>query len=209
MATSGTIKLIPSSYSLSNTNTSYISIEDASNMYSDTSSTTYATVNNNRSGSTTSYYCYIRGFDFTLLPEHAEVTSFTIRLKGYQSGCNTGTNYRPILCNNTTTISNTYANSLGTSVDTVTFANGSLTWNTMSGYGSNFGIRVCVRRNDGNTAAAAYIYGAEIEVSYIIPEYYTVTAVSNIPNISITPTANISIPVISNIIQHLHPHGNI
>jgi hypothetical protein len=158
-------------------------------MYSNTDSTTYAVVNNNRSGSTTSYYCYIRGFNFNSLPENAEVSSFTIKLKGSQSGCNTGNNYRPILCNNTTTISNTYANALGTSVGTVTFSNGSLNWTTLSGYGSNFGIRVCVRRSDGNTAALANIYGAEIEVTYVVPNYYNVTATSIVPNIDVTPAS--------------------
>ena len=57
-----TIRLIPSTYSLSSTNTSYISISNASNMYTNIDSTTYATVNHNRAR-TTSYYIYVRGYD--------------------------------------------------------------------------------------------------------------------------------------------------
>lgn len=61
-----TIRLIPSTYSLSNT--SYLSISNASNMYTNTDSTTYATVNHTRNYSTTSYYIYVKGFNFDDIP---------------------------------------------------------------------------------------------------------------------------------------------
>ena len=72
-----TIRLIPSAYSLSNT--SYLSVSNASNMYDNTDSTTYATVTNSRT-STTSYYIYLKGFNFDDIPSNATVNSFTVKL---------------------------------------------------------------------------------------------------------------------------------
>lgn len=120
-----TARLVPSTSAVSNS--TYLSIANASNMYTNTDSDTYATITNSRT-STTSYYAYLRGFNISgSIPSYATVDSFTVKLKGYQSGCNTGTSYRPQLCNNTTAITNTYANALGTSSSTVTFANSTLT----------------------------------------------------------------------------------
>lgn len=66
-----TLRLTPSTYQFSNT--TYLSISNASNMYENTDSDTYATITNNQTG-TTSYYLYIRGFDFSQLPSEAVVT---------------------------------------------------------------------------------------------------------------------------------------
>ena len=78
-----TIRLIPSTYYLSNS--SYLTVSNASNMYTNTDSTTYATIQNTRS-SNSSYYIYIRGFNFDDIPSNAIVSDFTIRLKGNYSG---------------------------------------------------------------------------------------------------------------------------
>ena len=79
-----TIKLVPSTYYLSNSY--YLSVSNASNMYDDTDSTNYATITNSRT-STSSYYIYIRGFNFTDVPENAVVSDFTIRVKcNYSNG---------------------------------------------------------------------------------------------------------------------------
>lgn len=166
-----TIKLTPSTYQLSNT--SYLQITDPSNMYTDVSSNTYATIQNNQSG-TTSYYTYIRGFNFDAVPDGAIINSFTIRLRGYQSGGSTSTSYRPYLVNNTTTLTGT-CSVLTTSVQTVEFSGLSADWETIKGYGSNFGIRVNCRRASKSTTAIFYIYGAEIEVNYTIPEPRSIT----------------------------------
>ena len=56
-----TIRLIPSAYTLSST---YLSVSNDTNMYTNIDSTTYATVNHTRNYSTTSYYIYIKGFNF-------------------------------------------------------------------------------------------------------------------------------------------------
>ena len=85
-----TVRLVPSTYYLSNT--TYLSISNAANMYANTDSTTYATVTNSRT-STTSYYLYIRGFNFNAVPSDAIVSDISIKLKAYHSGGNTSTIY--------------------------------------------------------------------------------------------------------------------
>lgn len=160
-----TATLIPSTYYLSS---SYLSITNADNMYTDTSSTTYATLTNTNA-STSYYYCYIRGFNISDIPADAEVSSFTVKIRGRASGAYNSSLY---LCNNTTTISNATATQLPNSstVTTRTFSNGSLTWANIVSYGSNFGIRINCRRNAKNTQSYYYIYGAEIDVTYTVPE---------------------------------------
>lgn len=172
MATA-TVRLVPSSYTLSNT--SYLTISNASNMYTNVDSTTYAQITHNRA-STTAYYLYIHNFNFSAIPADAEVTSFTVKIRALESGLSTSSSYRMSLYNNTTSISNTTATaSLSTSATTFTFPNGSLTWATLKGYGNNFRIRVPLRRNSQNTSGYVRVYGAEIEVTYTIEEPRTIT----------------------------------
>lgn len=157
-----TIRLVPSTYSLSNSN--YLNVSNAANMYTNTDSTTYATINNTQSG-TTSYYIYIKGFNFNDIPAGATINSWTVKLKASQSGGNTSTNYSPKLCNNTSQITST-CSVITTSVQVLTFTGVSTAWDTIVGYGSNFGIRINCRRASRNTAASFNIYGVEILVDY-------------------------------------------
>ncbi len=159
-----TATLVPSTYYLSS---SVLSMSNAENMYTPVSSTTYATLTNT-DASTSYYYCYIRGFNISDIPSNAEVSSFTIKLRGRASGAYNSAMY---LCNGTTTIANATATQLpnSSSAATRTFANGSLTWANIVSYGSNFGIRVNCRRNAKNTQSYYYIYGAEIGVTYEVP----------------------------------------
>lgn len=165
-----TVKLTPSTYYLSNSN--YLSVSSASNMYADTDSTTYATVTNSRT-STSNYYIYIRGFDFSQVPSDAIVSDIAIRLKAYHSGGNTSTIY----CYDGTTqvAAAGSATALTTSATVKELTNTTVDWDTLSGYGSDFGIRINCRRSSKNTTAHVYIYGAEIEVAYTVPVYHTVT----------------------------------
>lgn len=165
-----TIKIVPSTYYLSNS--SYLSVSNASNMYDDTDSTNYATVTNSRT-STSSYYIYIRGFNFDDVPSNAVVSDINIRLKAYHSGGNTSTIY---CYDGTTQVSSAgSATALTTSATVHEFTNVSIEWNTLKGYGSDFGIRINCRRSSRNTTSHIYIYGAEIEVTYTIPNPRTVT----------------------------------
>ena len=181
-----TIRLIPSTYAVSST--SYLSVSNASNMYANTDSTNYATITNTNA-STSSRYLYLRGFNFSSIPSDAVVNSFTVKIKGYESGLATSTSYAPRLANGTSALSNTTASTnFGTSTKTITIPTGSLTWDQIvNTYGSNFTIMVYVRRNSRNTTGYFYCYGAEIEVTYTIPVTYNVTVTNNT---SATVTSN-------------------
>lgn len=136
-------------------------------MYTPVSSTTYATLTNTNA-STSYYYCYINGFNISDIPANADVSSFTVKLRGRASGAYNSAMY---LCHGTTTITNATATQIpnSSSASTRTFANGSLTWADIAGYGSDFGIRINCRRNAKNTQSYYYIYGAEIDVTYTVP----------------------------------------
>lgn len=178
-----TIRLIPSTYYLSST--SYLSISNASNMYANTDNNSYATVTNSRT-STTSYYIYLRGFNFDDIPEGAIVNSFTVKLKARESGVSTSTSYKPYLANGTSTI-NGSCDVITTTVSTNTFTGISADWDTIKGYGNNFGIRINCRRASRNTTSYMYLYGAEILVDYTMPVYYDVT-ISNSTSATVTAT---------------------
>ena len=161
-----TARLIPSTYYRNNS--SYVTVTNPSNMYTNTDSTTYATVQNTRNSTSNTYYCYVRGFNFSDIPSNAVVSAFSVKIKASESNLSTSSSYRMSLYNGTTSISNTtVTSSLSTSATVFTFPIPStLTWDTLKGYGSNFGIRVPLRRSSTSASSYAYIYGAEIEVTY-------------------------------------------
>ena len=163
-----TIRLIPSTYSLSNTD--YLSISNASNMYTNIDSITYATVNHTRSR-TTSYYIYVRGFNFDDIPADAIINSATVKVKAKVTSAGS---YAPALYNNTTSLNQNLSGNIGTTTTTSTVDITS-NWETYKGYGSNFGIRLRLNRSSRNTASSMNIYGAEILVDYTIPTYYTIS----------------------------------
>lgn len=169
-----TIRLVPSTYAVSNT--SYLSVSNASNMYTNTDSTTYATITNTYA-STSSRYLYLRGFNFDDIPSAAVINSFTVKIKGYESGLATSTSYAPRLANGSSAISNTTASTnFGTSTTTITIPTGALTWQQIVNYDDDFTIMVYVRRNSRNTTGYFYCYGAEIEVTYTVPDPRTITS---------------------------------
>ena len=170
-----TIRLVPSTYAVSST--SYLSVSSGSNMYTNVDSTTYATITNTNA-STSSRYLYLRGFNFDDIPSGATINSFTIKIKGRESGLSTSTSYAPRLANGTSALSNTTASTnFGTSASTITIPTGSLTWSQIvNTYGSNFTIMVYVRRSNRNTTGYFYCYGAEIDVTYTLPNPRTITS---------------------------------
>ena len=167
-----TARLIPSTYSLSNTS---LTVSNADNMYANTDSTNYATVGTT---SNSSRYIYVKGFNFGSIPSNARVTSFTIKYKANESGMSTSTSYRPRICNNTTTITGDSV-VISTSVNTYSFTNVTATWDTISGYGSNFSVRLTARSSSNGTQSYLYIYGVEIEVNYDVPCTVTSTLTGN------------------------------
>ena len=156
-------------------------------MYSNTDDTSYATVTNSRA-STSSYYIYLRGFNFSAIPEGAIVNSFTIKLRARESGVSTSSSYKPYLANGTTAI-NGSCNAITTTDTTLTFTGITADWDTIVGYGSDFGIRINCRRASRNTTGYVYIYGAEILVDYTMPVYHTVTVNGN----NVTPSGATSV----------------
>lgn len=154
--------------------TSYLSVSNASNAYTNTDSTTYATVNNTYA-STTNRYVYLRGFNWSAVPSDAIINSFRILLKASESGGTTSSSYRPVLCKGTSTYSNAYCSAITTSVSVHEFSF-TQDYATFRDDGEEFGIRINCRRGSRNTAASFQIYGAEIEVDYTVPDPATVTS---------------------------------
>ncbi len=167
-----TIRLVPSTYYLSSS--SYLSVTNAANMYNNTDNTNYATVYNSRA-STSSYYIYLRGFNFDDIPANAIINSFTVKLKARESGVSTSDSYKPYLANGTSAI-NGSCSAITTTEAVHEFTGVSADFDTIRGYGDNFGIRINCRRASRNTAGYVYIYGAEIEVDYTVPDPATVTS---------------------------------
>lgn len=180
-----TMRLVPSTYYRNNS--SYVTVTNPSNMYTNTDSTTYASVQNTRNSTSNTYYCYLRGFNFSDIPSDAMVSGFTVRIKANESYMSTSSSYRMSLYNGTSSIgSTTVTSSLSTSVQTFTFPIPStLTWETIKGYGSNFGIRIPLRRSSTSSSSYVYVYGAEIEVTYTVPVYHSVT-ISNSTSATVT-----------------------
>ena len=166
-----TIRLTPSTHYLSSTN--YLSVSDASNMYDNTDNETYATVTNSQTG-TTSYYIYLRGFNFSSLPAGVIINSFTVKLKARESGISTNSSYAPKLCHGTSQITST-CSEISSTASVHTFTGVSADWEDIVGYGSDFGIRINCRRSNRNTTGHMYIYGAEILVDYTVPVYHNIT----------------------------------
>lgn len=171
-----TIRLVPSIL-YNAAGTSYLSVSNASNAYTNTDSTTYATVDNTYA-STTNRYVYLQGFNFDDIPTGAVINSFSIKLKASESGGTTSSSYRPVLCKGTSTYSNAYCNAITTSA-TVHEFEFTQDFETFRDDGDEFGIRINCRRGSRNTAASFYIYGAEIEVNYTIPNPCTITTTLN------------------------------
>lgn len=154
--------------------TSYLTVSNASNAYTNTDSTTHATVNNTYA-STTNRYIYLQGFNWDAVPSDAIINSFRILLKASESGGSTSSSYRPVLCKGTSTYSNAYCGAITTSATVHEFSF-TQDYATFKDDGADFGIRINCRRGSRNTAASFQIYGAEIEVDYTIPNPATVTS---------------------------------
>lgn len=180
-----TIRLVASNYGRSNTN--YVTVTDAENMYNNTDhSSSYATLRG-RAGrsSNNTYYAFINGFNFGAVPSNATVTGFTIKIKAYRGSYQaTGnTNYRISLASQasnsykigSTTLSEDITTSTSGAVYTI--PTGTLTWSQIVDYGSGFSIDIPLRNSSTTNTnyPYVYVYGAEIEVTYTQPNPRTIT----------------------------------
>lgn len=166
-------RITASAYTLSST--TYLTVTNPERLYKNTDNESYATITNTRA-QTTAYYIYINGFNFDAIPDNAIVNSFTVKVKAKQTGVSTSTTYRPYLYNGTSSYLTGNCDVITTSVQTLEFTGVTDDWETIKGYGRNFCIRLCNRRNSRNTTSYLYVYGAEILVDYSISTPYDITA---------------------------------
>ena len=180
-----TMRLVASQYSVSNGN--YVVVSDPDNMYNNTDHTSNYASLRGRAGrnSNSTYYAFIHGFNFGDIPSQATVTSFKVKIKAYRNSymATGNTNYRISLASQpsnsykigNTTLSEDITND--TSGEVYEIPTGNLTWNTLSGYGSDFSIDVPLRNNSTSNTnyPYVYVYGAEIEVTYTLPNPRTIT----------------------------------
>lgn len=171
--TTYTARLVPSSYGRSST--SYVTVTNPTYMYENTDDTSdYCTIRGRAGRSSNStYYAFINGFNFSAVPSGATVKSFAVKIRCYRNSYeNTGSSYRIRLAsaaNNNNVISNTTTTTdIGTSQSVITIPTGSLTWDTLKGYGSGFSIEIRLRNTSTSNSQYpyVYVYGAEIEVTY-------------------------------------------
>lgn len=179
-----TIRLIPSSYGRSNTN--YVTVTDPSNMYYNTDHTlNYCSIRGRGGRSTNStYYAFINGFNFDDVPDNAQVSAFTVKIRCYRNANqSTGSSYRLRLAssasNNSVISGTTTSTDIDITQSVITIPTGSLTWSTLKNYGSGFSIEVPLRNTSTSSSQYpyVYVYGAEIEVTYTVEDVH-VTSVS-------------------------------
>ena len=166
-----TIRLVPSAYSRSSTNR--VTVTSPGNMYYNTDHTANYCSIRGRNSSSSTYYAFINGFDFSEVPANATVSSFSIKIRCYRNSyLQQGTSYRPRLASSAsnngvisgTTLDTDVTTSAGGTVYTFPIPS-TLTWNTLKGYGTGFSIEIPLR-SSSSQYPYLYVYGAEIEVTY-------------------------------------------
>lgn len=180
-----TVKLLPTSYTRGN---SQLSVSNGSNLYTDTSSDTYARITHTatNSGNSSVYNFFIRGFETNKIPEGVRVTNYSVKIKIRASRGGTTSSTGIFLCYSTSSpvwyngssysaFSDTGILTSGTipSLDTYTFPTDSISWNTLNQYIQNGSFGICVPVTSANSQGGGVdIYGAEIEVTYEPPKKY-------------------------------------
>lgn len=174
-----TIRLVPSTYTRSSTNR--VTVSDAANMYYNTDHTAnYCSIRGRNSSSNGPYYAFIHGFNFDDVPSNANVSAFAVKIRCYRSSnLATGSSYRLRLASTASSSSAIANTTMSSDVDTTStvysIPTGSLTWDTLSSYGSGFSIEVPLMSTN-SSYPYLYVYGAEIEVTYTLPQARTVTS---------------------------------
>lgn len=163
-----TIRLIPSTYFISNT--TYGSVTNAGNMYTDVDSTTYGYFTHGQASASRTISCKVNGFNFEDLPEGIEYEdnlSLKVRLKARAQG-----------------LEERYAglsNQSGASIITGTESNVPLTNEVQTvecipnqtlaqilnlADTSWFGITFVMKRAEQYTTGYYYVYGVEFDITY-------------------------------------------
>lgn len=170
-----TVRIVPSAYTRKTTSAS---VSNPTRMYDNTDDTTdYATLRSpNKKDS--SIDIFIHGFDFNQVPSDAVVSSIVVKVRCYRNNyLRTGSNYNwrlasaPVTGSTTTTpviAGTTTSTAIGTSASVIEIPIGSLTWATIKNYGTNFSLLLPTCSSQ-NSYAYAYVYGAEVAVTYSLP----------------------------------------
>lgn len=175
-----TIRLVPSAYTRSST--SRVTVTDPDNMYYNTDHTSAYCSIRGRNSSSSTYYCFIHGFNTGDVPANATVTGLSVKIRCYRNSyLSTNSSYAIRLASSPsssseisdTTMSDTITTTAGGT--TYEIPTGDLTWSQLSEYGSNFSIEIPLR-STANSYPYLYVYGAEIEVTYTAGTPRTITS---------------------------------
>lgn len=177
------LSVVPSSY---DADYSSYDLSNAERGYADSDSTNYAQIGLTRGSQAVTYFYY--KFDTSSIPATAEIDSITVSAKIYIN--NTNANYvatrQAQMFSGTTAKGSAYTVSNSTTAFTISAG----TW-TRSEL-NDLRIRLYAVRGTSNVNTSYYFrfYGAEVTISYHYDEhYYTITASSNVPGVTIQPAS--------------------
>lgn len=148
-----TLQLLASAYTCQSEN---ITVTNPTNAYTDTESDTYATVLKTTSSAE---YVYFHGFDFSLIPNNAEVTAMEFKIKGQRT-------YSTLSARLFDRVNGTefgYGQLPSGSPDVVTITP-STSISDILALGDAFAFGVASINNHEQ-----YVYGMEVNVSYTVP----------------------------------------
>lgn len=155
-----TFTAYPTSYDT--TNYSYYSVSNMSRGYTDSTSTTYATINNKRGANAETYVYWL--FDTSTIPDDATIVSVSIKAKTYASGSTSNIISKKVQAFTGTTAKGTASN-MTTTAREVTLSVG--TWTLAELRDAR--VRVyALRANNTSTDGAIRFYGATLTVTYSV-----------------------------------------
>ena len=189
-----TVTLQATAYSTTNVAT----VTNPSNAYTDTTSTTYASVTTTSNSASKAYFY---GFDFSQIPSNAENISFICKIKVSLGVGSTGSAYNVCLANRSSGDALSATTATTTTATVVTLTPTSATWSDIVALGNNFAF--CI--NHQRTNRTHYVYGMEIDVTYTLPVPNKVTFNGN-TLIDLTGDDVTAADVLSGVLFHL-PSG--
>lgn len=161
------------------TDHNYYSVSNMSRGYTESSSTTYATINDARGANAETYVYWL--FDTSSIPNGATIDSVTIKAKIYASGSTGNHPIKEVQAFTGTTAKGTASN-MTTTAREVTLSIGTWTLAELR----NARIRVYDKRaNNTTTDGAIRFYGGTITVSYSIT-YYSISASSSVSGVTVS-----------------------
>ena len=164
----------------------YASISSTTNGYTDSSSTTYSTINLTTGSGAVTYIYYT--FDFSDIPEGATIDSVSCSAKAYINTTNSSRITTRQIQLYTGTTAKGSASTIGNSTSAFNMTPGTWTRSELQ----NARIRLYGVRGTSNTTSSYYFrfYGATFTVNYSINgTAYTIGATSNVTGITVDPAS--------------------